>query len=111
VHSQRISWIYSGAVLVGIVLVIGGAVIAVLGLGNPTSVSIEARGLTVKTTSVGLAIMLIGVLLTAILLARKPEGVTLADRFPSPRRDRAIRFAVALFVVGVALLVVSLATE
>jgi uncharacterized membrane protein YidH (DUF202 family) len=74
-------------------------------------VTVEAQGLTVKTTSVGLAIMLIGVLLTSVLLVKKPEDVSLADRFPSPRRDRVIRFAVALFVVGVALLVVSLATQ
>jgi hypothetical protein len=97
--------------LVGIVLAIGGAVIAVLGLGNPTSVSVEAQGLTVKTTSVGLAIMLVGVLLTAVLLVRKPEGVTLADTSASPRSNRALQFVFALFLVGVALLAVSLATE
>jgi hypothetical protein len=103
--------VYTFAVLVGIVLTIGGAVIAVLGLGKPTAVSFEAQGVMLKTTSVGLVIMVAGALLTAVLLVTKPPDVGVGDRSGLPL-DRAIAFGVAAIgAIGAVLLAVSLATQ
>lgn len=112
----RPSIIYSIAVLIALAAFVAGVVIAVIGLGKPTAVTLEGQGVTIKTTSIGLIIMVVGAALTSVLIVNKPADITMADRetppAPGDERARWLRYvAFAATGVGVVLLIVSLATE
>lgn len=111
------SVLYAAFVFIAFAIAIGGAVIAVIGLGSPTAISVEGGGYTVKTTSVGLLIFVVGMVLAGTLILRKPSDITFADREAAPSRSEALLdrlspvYAFIPFAIGVVLLIVSLATE
>lgn len=111
------SVLYAVFVFIAFAIAIAGAVIAVIGLGNPTAISVEGDGYKVKTTSAGLVIFLVGMLLTGALILKKPSDITFADRTTAPSRSEELlerlipSYAFVPFAIGVVLLVASLATE
>ncbi|MGA8747155.1 MAG: hypothetical protein WB507_14995 [Solirubrobacterales bacterium] len=111
------SVLYAVFVFMAFAIAIAGAVIAVIGLGSPTAISVEGDGYTVKTTSAGLLIFVVGMVLAGALILKKPNDITFADRATAPSRSEALlerlspAYAFAPFAIGVVLLIVSLATE
>jgi hypothetical protein len=111
---QRRSIIYSSLILAGILMAIAGLVIAVLGVGKPSATEISGSGVDVKTSSVGLVILVVGAGLAGILAVKKPSDIELfTDRPMAPTMrarviDNAAIPALAVAVVGVVLLIVSL---
>jgi hypothetical protein len=95
-------------------MAIAGLVIAVLGVGKPSATEISGSGVDVKTSSVGLVILVVGAGLAGILAVKKPSDIELfTDRPMAPTMrarviDNAAIPALAVAVVGVVLLIVSL---
>lgn len=58
-------------------LMIFGAVVAVLGLGGSTFLQFEVQDTTIKTTNVGLAIMAIAGFVITLFIAKHPKDVQL----------------------------------
>jgi uncharacterized membrane protein YidH (DUF202 family) len=110
----RRSVVYTGLILFGILLAVAGAVIAVLGIGKPSATEVSGGGVDVKTSSVGLVILVVGAGLAGILALKKPGDIELFTdrpaRRPLPERiaGNAAIPALAIAAVGVVLLVVSL---
>lgn len=110
--APRRSVLYSAGVVVGLVLCVGGAVMAVLDVGPKSSSEVAGGGVTVKTTAPGLAVAAIGLLLAGGLLLRKPAGVELYGGEPSSGGVHALvdRWAPpAVLFVGAILLVCAIA--
>ena len=111
------SVLYTVFVLIAFAIAIGGAVIAVIGLGSPTATSVEAAGYTLKTTSVGLIIFVVGMASACFLIVKKPSDITFADREGGLSRSEELlerlrpAYALVPLVVAIVLLVMSLATE
>lgn len=110
----RRSVIYSSLILLGILMAIAGVVIAVLGIGKPSATEISGLGIDVKTSSVGLAILVVGAGLAGILAVKKPSDIELfTDKPAAPPlwkrvTDNAAIPALAAAAVGLVLLIVSL---
>jgi hypothetical protein len=110
----RRSVVYTVLILFGILLAAAGAVIAVLGIGKPSATVISGGGIDVKTSSVGLIILVVGAALAGVLALKKPSDIELFTdqpaRPPLSERiaDKAAIPAFAVAGVGVALLVISL---
>ncbi len=78
---NRISITFTALVWVGILLCISGAVVAVLGFGSSTVFEVHIGSVEVKTTQVGLAILVVGALLSFFTAQKLPTGVMiLADK-------------------------------
>jgi hypothetical protein len=111
---QHRSIIYSSLILAGILMAIAGLVIAVLGVGKPSATEISGSGVDVKTSSVGLVILVVGAGLAGILAVKKPSDIELFTNRPMAPTlrtrviDNAAIPALAVAVVGVVLLIVSL---
>lgn len=111
------SVLYAVFVFIAFAIAIAGAVIAVIGLGNSTAVTVEGGGYTLKTTSVGLVIFVAGMVLVGVLITKKPSDITLADREAAPSRSEEFlerlrpSYALVPLAIGLALLIVSLVTE
>jgi hypothetical protein len=112
----RRSVVYTGLILFSILLAAAGAVIAVLGIGKPSATEVSGGGIDVKTSSVGLIILVVGAGLAGILALKKPSDIELFTDQPAQRplperiAGNAAIPALAMAVVGVVLLVISLVT-
>jgi hypothetical protein len=110
--NDRPSVVYTALICVGLLLAVTGAVVAVLGLGGAAGFQGNVAGVTVGTTSVGLVIMVTGALLAGVVAIRLPADVRVFGHHDRPSlEDRArqlIKPALALCVIGLALLVLSL---
>lgn len=112
---QRRSVVYTGLILFGILLAVSGVIIALLGIGKPSATEVSGGGVDVKSSSVGLIILVVGAGLAGILALKKPSDIELfTDRpaqRPLPERiaGNAAIPALAIAAVGVVLLVISLA--
>jgi hypothetical protein len=97
-------------IFTGIALALGGAIVAILGLGGVTAFEGTVGDVEVKTESVGLAIMVAGAVLAATVALKLPSGV----RVLAGRRTIVERIAgapwifVAAALLGSLLLVLSL---
>lgn len=71
----RVSFTHTALIWTGIILCLIGAGVAILGLGGLTALEVSYNSATVKTTSIGLAILVIGALLSGIVALRLPPDV------------------------------------
>lgn len=103
-------------VLVGLVLLVGGALVAIAGLQGATGFEFTVDGNTIKTDSTGLAIMAVGALLVIVIILKSGNSVSVFGAAgPRSGMDRVVGWLSAhlwvpalLFVVAVALLLRSL---
>ncbi len=71
------SVVYSAAFVLGMVITLVGVIAALFGFGKSSSIDIDAFDVTVKTTSVGLGVMFLGVVMMVLLAKFKPKDVQL----------------------------------
>lgn len=112
--SERPSVVYSLIILTGLLLAVAGAVIAVLGLSLPDLFEARVGRSEVRTSSVGLAIMVVGSGLALAAGVGKPRDVRIFSPQPEPalwRRDIEwlLRPLAALAAGSLAALILSLA--
>jgi hypothetical protein len=110
--NEPVSFVYTALIVVGLLLAVTGAVVAVLGVGGAVEFQGAAAGAKVSTTSVGLAIMTAGALMATVVAIKLPAHVRVfsGDGRPPPeaRIRQIIKPALALFLIGLALLILSL---
>jgi hypothetical protein len=75
--SGQRSVIYSAAFVLGMLITVAGAVAALVGLGKSSSIEIDAFDVSLKTTSVGLGVMFLGMVMMVLLAKFKPKDVLL----------------------------------
>lgn len=102
---------FTALIWFGMFLAAAGMVIAILGVGGAIEFSAKADGAEIKTTSLGLAILAIGCLLSGVVATRLPKGVSVfAVSRPTPIEWIVLHAAwfIALAVVASALVAVSI---
>ncbi|WP_327046845.1 hypothetical protein OG320_02770 [Microbispora sp. NBC_01189] len=114
-NRTRISVTYTVLIITGLLLAMAGAVVAILGLGGVVEFKGEVAGAKAETTSVGLAVMVVGALLAGIVAVKMPAQVTvLGDGgrkgFTEWFAEFGGRICAVLVTVGVVLLIISLFT-
>jgi len=77
---ERISITYTALIWTGIILVLFGAISAVLGLGGATFFEASFGEIKIKTTQTGLAILFVGALLSGFIAIKLPKGVVVLDK-------------------------------
>jgi hypothetical protein len=109
--SVKKSITFTALIWFGMLLGAVGAVVAILGVGGAVSFSIKIGSVDANTTSVGLAICVIGCLLAGGVATRLPKGVSVLGRRHSSFMNWISRHAwwlLALALVAVALFLISL---
>jgi hypothetical protein len=74
-QQKVISITFTALIGAGILLALFGAIVAVFGIGNTTVLDIKWGTVEVQTSSVGLAILVVGAALAGIVALRLPAGV------------------------------------
>jgi hypothetical protein len=95
----------------GIALAFLGAIVAILGASNVTVLEGTFGNIEIKTTSVGLAILVIGSLLAGTIALRLPPGVKVLARSEQTLTEKIVErpiFLLGWSVVGAILLLISL---
>ena len=85
---QEKSVTFTVIVLFGILVAAVGLVMTILGLGGSTAFELSIGEWVAKTTSTGLAVMVIGCTLSAGVALKKPKDVRLFGPDEAPRTDR-----------------------
>ena len=109
----KVSFTYTALIWTGIVLCLSGFVIAVLGLGGLTSFEASFDSIKVKTTSVGLAIVVVGAVLSGTVAIKLPRGVRVMaleepDTFTVVLARRIPSISLVVGIVAIVCLVLSL---
>lgn len=103
---------FTAIILVGLALAVLGAITAILGLGEAITLELTLGDYTVKTTSVGLAILVVGALLAGVVALRLPRNVQVFGNGSQPSWGERLAARPVVFLataaVAVVLLVVSL---
>jgi uncharacterized membrane protein YidH (DUF202 family) len=88
---RRPSIVYSAIVVVSLAMTVLGAVVAVMGVSSGGLFSASVGDAHVKTTSVGLAIMVVGALVTVVTATRKPRDIQLfSEEFSGPEGENTL---------------------
>jgi uncharacterized membrane protein YidH (DUF202 family) len=86
--SRKPSIVYSAIVVVSLAMTVLGAVVAVIGVSSGGLFSASIGDAHVKTTSVGLSIMVVGALVTVVTAIRKPRDIQLfSEDLSGPPED------------------------
>jgi uncharacterized membrane protein len=112
-NGRRPSVVYSAIVVVGLVLTVLGAIVAVVGVSNSDLFTASLGDARVKTSSVGLAIMVVGAAITVVAAISKPRDVQLfspdLSHGPGDRLlDRVARVQLCVAAAGTVVLGASL---
>ncbi len=102
---------FTALIWLGMLLTLGGAVCALLGVGTAVDFKAKIAGNEVTTTNLGLAVMAVGAILTATIATRLPKGVTVFAVQQPTWRDRLSNNAgwlVAFAILAVLLFAASL---
>lgn len=107
---------FTALIWLGMILALLGAIVAILGFGGAITFEGTLGSLKVQTTSVGLAIMIVGAFLSGTVATNLPKNVqVLGDNQEEPFITRIYRrLAPPLFFVGflgVVLLAIFLITK
>jgi hypothetical protein len=86
----------------GIVLAFLGAVVAIIGAGGATAFDGKFGNIEVKTTSVGLAILVVGSLLAGTIALRLPKDVRVLNRTRQTIQEKIAEKAI--FLLGISIL-------
>lgn len=110
---RRPSIVYSAIVVVGLVLTVLGAIVAVAGVTSNNLFTASVGNVRVETSSVGLAIMVVGAVITVVAAISKPRDVQLfspdLSHGPGDRvLDRLARIQLCVAVAAMVILGVSL---
>ncbi|RGA03043.1 hypothetical protein DI270_021145 [Microbispora triticiradicis] len=112
-NRTRISITYTVLIITGLLLAVAGAVVAILGLGGVVEFKGEVAGAKAETTSVGLAVLVVGALLAGIVAVKLPTQVNVLGNggrrgFTEWFSEFGVRLCALLVAAGVVLLIVSL---
>jgi hypothetical protein len=112
-NGRRPSIVYSAIVVVGLVLTVLGAIVAVVGVSSSDLFTASLGDARVKTSSVGLAIMVVGAAITVVAAISKPRDVQLfspdLSHGPGDRLlDRVARVQLCVAAAGTVVLGASL---
>jgi len=108
---SRRSVTFTALIFVGMIIALAGVTMLLLGLGGNSSFDFKMAGVTVKTTSVGLAVLAVGSLMSAAVALNLPENVQVFGPTRPTRTDRLrrlVRPLALLAAVAVLTLVISL---
>lgn len=98
----RVSVTWTAMIWVGLGLCIFGAIVAALGMGGSSSFEASIGSLKVKTSQVGLAIMVVGAAFAFFTAQKPPKGVMALSGQPT-MKGKFLRF-VPLLSLGLGLL-------
>jgi uncharacterized membrane protein YidH (DUF202 family) len=88
---RRPSIVYSAIVVVGLAMTVLGAVVAIIGVSSDGLFNASIGDAHVKTSSVGLAIMVVGALVTVVTAIRKPRDIQLfSEDLSGPPEDLTV---------------------
>ena len=73
--NNKVSISHTALIWTGIILCLIGAIVAISGLGGLTSLEVSFNAIKIKTTSVGLGILVIGALLSGVVAIKLPKGI------------------------------------
>ena len=110
---DKLSITYTALIWTGIVLMLFGAITAILGFGGSTFFEASFGDLKVKTNQIGLAILIIGAVFTATIARKLPKGVKILGEgvekysFTEKLARKIPIFSLAIIVVAIILLVLS----
>ncbi len=107
---KRISITFTALIWVGILLCIFGAVVAVLGLSGSIAFEAHIGSVEVKTTQTGLAILVVGALLSFFTAQRLPHDVIVLGDEPT-LMEKLVRqvpmVSILMCIITVVLLILS----
>jgi hypothetical protein len=93
---------FTAVIFVGLLLVIAGAIVTIAGIGGVSAFEVTTGSITVKTPSVGLAMMATGAFLSGGVARKLPEGVKVFGPTPPTLEERLYGLGLPLLVVAVA---------
>src|SRR4051812_25300937 len=73
-RAGRPSLVLSAVIIFGLMLVVAGVAFALLGLGNVGVIGGEAKGVELRTTSLGVVMIVVGALLSGLVATNLPNG-------------------------------------
>ncbi len=86
--SRKPSIVYSAIVVVSLAMTVLGGIVAVIGVSSGGLFNASIGDAHVKTTSVGLSIMVVGALVTVVTAIRKPRDIQLfSEDLSGPPED------------------------
>src|SRR5687767_1422989 len=94
----RRSVTFTALIFVGMAIAIGGLIIIVLGLGGSTRFELKVGEVEVATTSVGLAVLTVGAIMSAVIALKLPEGVQVFGATNPTMIERFASFAPLLWI-------------
>ncbi len=105
-RTTRPSVTFTALIWLGMLLTLGGAIVALLGIGTAVEFKAKIGDGEVTTTNLGLAIMAIGAILAALVATKLPKGITVfavskptwGDRF-SENSGWLVAFAVLTIIL------------
>jgi hypothetical protein len=86
-------------IFVGMIIALAGVAILLLGLDKSATFDFEMSGVKIKTSSVGLAVLAVGSLLSAGVALNLPENVRVFGPTPPTRTERLKGLARPLFAI------------
>ena len=98
---NRISITFTALIWTGILLCIFGSIVAVLGLNGSTTFEIHIKSAEVKTTQVGLVILIAGVILSFFTAQRLPPGVIVLGDEPTFTEKLVRQIPIMSVVTGI----------
>ncbi|MEU9983750.1 hypothetical protein [Streptomyces sp. NPDC050856] len=114
--AERRSIVLSSVIIVGLIIALAGVVFAALGIGHVGVIDGEAEGVKLKTTSLGVFMILTGALLAGFVATNLPEGYVIHGDTPETKAQKVLRLLTSrgvkpylvLCAFGVLLLLISI---
>lgn len=100
-ETNRPSVTYTVLIWFGMLLALIGVAIAVLGLGDVVEFSAKVGNAQLKSTSLGLIVVAIGIFLAGFIATRMPKGVTVFATTAPTWNERIAARAGLLFLLGI----------
>lgn len=100
-EKNRLSITYTVLIWFGMLLALLGVAIAILSLGGAVEFSAKVGDAEFKSTSLGLAIVAIGTILSGFIATRLPKGVTVFATATPTWTERVASRAGILILLGV----------
>lgn len=109
---NKVSITYTALIWAGILLALFGAIVTVMGLGGSIVFEGSVGDIKVKTTQTGLAILVVGAVLSGAIALKLPKGIVVLEKgekysFTEKLARRIPILSIVMGIVAIILLVLS----